>query len=296
MLVEVKNCPVCGSDKHKLFIKCKDYTVSQELFEIKQCEVCGFKFTSPQPAVESLGKYYKAEEYVSHSDTTKGLVNKMYHWVRSHTLVKKLQLVLKYAKRGSILDFGCGTGAFLGVCVRDKWEAYGIEPDADARRIAKEKNGVEATESKEDFDLKYPDKQFDAISLWHVLEHVPDLENWFAFVEKHLKPGGTLFIAVPNCSSYDASKFGEHWAAYDVPRHLWHFTPNDINSLFAKHGYKLIKTLPMVFDAYYVSMLSNKYKHGKPSLIGSFFTGLSSNIKANKTGKTFSSQIYILRK
>ncbi|MBC7862884.1 MAG: class I SAM-dependent methyltransferase [Bacteroidia bacterium] len=293
---EVKSCPVCASPKQKLFLSCKDFTVSQKVFEIKSCEGCGFKFTSPRPQAQDLGNYYKSEDYVSHSDTKKGAVNRLYHWVRSYTLIKKLQLVLRYSKRGKILDFGCGTGAFLEICKRDKWEVFGIEPDPDARKLAKEKSGVEAFESKEEFHKQLPQQKFDAITLWHVLEHVPDLEAWFEFIKDHISANGKIIIAVPNCSSFDAKKFGEFWAAYDVPRHLSHFTPKDIETLFKKHGYSLIKTLPMVFDSFYVSMLSNKYKHGSTRLFASFWTGFVSNLKANKTGLTFSSQIYILQR
>ena len=289
-------CPVCSSPSKELFLKCKDFTVSGEIFEVQKCSGCGFCYTSPRPETKDLGKYYKSENYVSHTGTKKGVVNRVYHWVRSYTMVKKLQLVLKYAKRGKILDFGCGTGAFLDICKRDKWEVFGIEPDSEAKAIAETKSGVSAAESKEEFHQKYPDLKLNAITLWHVLEHVPDLENWFRFIDQHLEKDGTLIVAVPNCSSADAKKFQELWAAYDVPRHLWHFKPADIESLFKKHSYKLIRTLPMAFDSFYVSMLSNKNKSGSNRLIASFFTGLSSNLKANKTGLQFSSQIYILRR
>jgi 2-polyprenyl-3-methyl-5-hydroxy-6-metoxy-1,4-benzoquinol methylase len=296
MIEEVKSCPICRSEQQSLFLRCQDFTVSKEFFEIKQCGQCGFKFTSPRPVPADLGRYYKSEEYVSHSDTKKGVVNRLYHWVRSYTMVKKLQLVLKYSRQGTILDFGCGVGAFLEICKKAKWKVFGIEPDSDARKIAFEKSQVEAFPTREGLHDKHPDLKFDAITLWHVLEHIPDLEEWFQFIDLHLEKSGTLFIAVPNCSSWDARKFGEFWAAYDVPRHLWHFTPKDIEALFKNHGYKLIKTLPMVFDSFYVSMLSEKYKSGKSALIGPAMTGFVSNLKGNKNGKTFSSQIYILRK
>jgi 2-polyprenyl-3-methyl-5-hydroxy-6-metoxy-1,4-benzoquinol methylase len=291
---EVKECPICKSTRQSLFLECEDYTVSHEVFQIKQCGQCGFKFTSPRPAPDELGRYYKSEEYVSHSDTKKGLINKLYHGVRSHTLIKKLQLVLKYSSKGKILDFGCGTGAFLDICKRDGWEVYGIEPDDGARKLAIERSGIKTFADRDSFAASNPGLKFDAITLWHVLEHIPDLEEWFSFIDLHLKPSGKIFIAVPNCSSHDAKKFGKYWAAYDVPRHLWHFTPKDIETLFGKHGYGLLETLPMVFDSYYVSMLSNKYMTGSTKPLFSFLTGLASNIKANATGKSFSSQIYVL--
>lgn len=293
---EIIKCPICYAQEKKLFLKCKDFTVSQKSFDIQECLNCGFKYTSPRPLAEDLGQYYKSNEYISHSDTRKGIVNKLYHWVRSYTLIKKLKLILRYSKTGRILDYGCGTGAFLETCQKAKWEVYGIEPDSDARRIAGNRLGIIPEPDIDSFCSRYVGAKFDVITLWHVLEHIPDLEGWFKFISEYLDRNGTLVIAVPNCSSYDAAKFKEYWAAYDVPRHLYHFTPKDIDKLFSRHGYRLIKTLPMVFDAFYVSMLSQKYKVGKSNLVSSFLTGLRSNFNANKDGQSFSSQIYILRR
>ncbi|HEY1038691.1 MAG TPA: class I SAM-dependent methyltransferase [Bacteroidia bacterium] len=293
----VEKCIVCGSSNFEPFIKCKDFTVSHETFEIQKCSSCGFRFTSPRPSSTEIGPYYKSEDYISHSNTKTGLIHKMYHWVRSYTLIKKLQLVMTHSvKQGTILDFGCGTGAFLSVCKQNKWNVFGMEPDPDAREIAKETNGISSASSIQDFDQQFPGERFDAITMWHVLEHVHDLEELFAFFNQRLKEKGALIIAVPNCSSYDAKKYGEFWAAYDVPRHLYHFTPKDMKTLFEGRGYKQMKVLPMIFDAFYVSMLSEKYKRGKISYLNAFFTGLRSNLKANKTGLEFSSQIYVFKK
>jgi 2-polyprenyl-3-methyl-5-hydroxy-6-metoxy-1,4-benzoquinol methylase len=293
---EIKNCPVCGSNKNKLFLSCVDYTVSHETFEINECEGCSFKFTSPRPNIEDLGKYYKSEEYVSHSDTKKGIVNSLYHYVRQYTILKKLKIILKYSKPGNILDYGCGTGAFLEICKKAKWSVYGIEPDSDARQIAKNRIGIEPSANQNEFSEKNSSLKLNIISLWHVLEHIPNLEVFFGFINHHLSERGSLIIAVPNCNSYDAKKFGDHWAAYDVPRHLWHFTPDTITKLFSNHGFKKVETLPMVFDSFYVSMLSNKYLCGKTKPISSFITGLKSNLKANKDLESFSSQIYIFKR
>jgi 2-polyprenyl-3-methyl-5-hydroxy-6-metoxy-1,4-benzoquinol methylase len=291
------NCPVCNSSEQELFLNCIDHTVSRETFSIQSCKGCGFKFTSPRPSADEIGPYYKSDEYISHSDTKKGLISKLYHWVRSYTLIKKLQLVMFHSvKQGTILDFGCGTGAFLSVCKKNRWNVFGIEPDPGARRIAKEANEISSASSIHEFDSRFPEERFDAISMWHVLEHIHDLEAFFSFINQRLNSKGAVIVAVPNCSSYDAKKYKEFWAAYDVPRHLYHFTPKDIKTLFEKRGYKQVELRPMIFDAFYVSMLSEKYKKGKISYLSAFFTGLGSNIKANKTGKEFSSQIYVFKK
>ena len=295
---EINTCLICGSNRIEPFLICTDYTVSQKEFQIKYCVDCNFKFTSPRPEDNDLGKYYIAEDYISHSDTKKGLVNKLYHGVRSYTLVKKLQIVIQHTKLkgGSILDYGCGTGAFLNTCKVNKWNAYGIEPDETARRVMKDKFGIYSFSSLEEIQKEKLLNNFDAITAWHVLEHVSDLRETILTLKSLLKEKGIFIVAVPNPESYDAKYYKKYWAAYDLPRHLWHFDPRNIIKLFLDSGFKHEKTLPMVFDSFYVSMLSEKYKVGKSNLIISFIRGLVSNIKANKTGKEFSSQIYVFRK
>lgn len=294
---EINTCLICGSDQSEPFLVCKDYTVSQKNFAIRACKSCNFRFTSPRPNDEDLGEYYKAESYVSHSDTRKGLINKLYHWVRTYTLVKKMQLVMRHAgKQGSILDYGCGTGAFAGLCKKNKWISFGIEPDATARKIAMEQNEIVPFPGIVEAGTGMAGQKVNAITMWHVLEHVSDVKDLFAFFDQALAENGILIIAVPNCNSHDAKYYKEFWAAYDVPRHLWHFTPKDMLALVKPFGFKHIETLPMIFDSFYVSMLSEKYKNGRPALFSAFWRGLVSNLKANKTGLEFSSQIYVFKK
>lgn len=293
---EIKICPVCSSDKFKPFIKCFDYTVSDLEFSIIECDSCGFKLTSPRPEDDDLGKFYKAESYISHTDSKKGLINRIYHFVRTYTLVKKFQLVLRTSrkKKGRILDYGCGTGAFLLSCKQGGWDAIGYEPDSDAREFGRNKHQVEIFSSISDPALIA--RSFDVISLWHVIEHIPDLKAWFDTIGKLLSPDGSLIVACPNCSSFDAKYYGRFWAAYDVPRHLWHFTPETIERLFSAKGYKLVAIRPMVFDSFYVSMLSEKYKGSGLGFFKAIFIGFISNLRAMSTGRKYSSQIYIFRK
>lgn len=287
-------CPVCNTSKFTLFLSCIDNTVSRETFNIVQCNSCGFKFTNPRLEEKELGKYYKSEEYVSHSNTNKGFINSTYQFVRKYTLLKKLQLVSKFFKTGKILDIGCGTGEFLNTCKNAKWQVLGIEPDEDARAMAIKNYGLDVREEAELTNL--PDASFDIISMWHVLEHVPRLNERVEELKRLIKPNGVIIIAVPNSDSLDAKIYKENWAAYDVPRHLYHFSPKDIEALFRKHGMKVFRVLPMVFDSFYVSMLSEKYRSGKANLLRAAWNGLRSNLAALKTGKTNSSQIYLIRK
>jgi 2-polyprenyl-3-methyl-5-hydroxy-6-metoxy-1,4-benzoquinol methylase len=287
-------CPICRSSEFSAFLSCKDNTVSRETFQIVQCNSCGFKFTNPRPEEAELGKYYKSEEYVSHSNTSKGFINSTYQSVRKYTLLKKLQLISKYYKTGNILDIGCGTGEFLNTCKNAKWNAVGIEPDDSAREMAIKNYQLDVR--KEDELKSLPDASFDVISMWHVLEHVPRLNERVEELKRLIKPKGIIIIAVPNCNSWDAKKYKENWAAYDVPRHLYHFTPTDISTLFRNHEMKVFRILPMIFDSFYVSMLSEKIKTGRTNIIRSTWNGFISNLAALKTGKTYSSQIYLIRK
>jgi len=287
-------CPICNSIHSKPFLVCVDHTVSRETFNIVECESCGFKFTNPRPNESDLGKYYKSEEYVSHSNTNKGFINSVYQTVRKYTLLKKLQLVSKHFKTGKILDIGCGTGEFLNTCKNAKWETLGIEPDDDARNMAIKNYGLDI---RKESDLSgLADSSFDVISMWHVLEHVPKLNERVEELKRLIKPTGIIIIAVPNCESLDAKSYKELWAAYDVPRHLYHFIPKDIETLFQKHGMKVFQTLPMVFDSFYVSMLSEKIKTGRTNVIRSTWNGFRSNLSALRSGKKYSSQIYLIRK
>lgn len=288
------HCPVCNHDKFNSFLSCVDYTVSRETFNIVQCNSCGFKFTNPRPQTNDLGRYYKSEEYISHSNTKKGFINSAYQSVRKYTLLKKLQLISKFYKTGNILDIGCGTGEFLNVCKNAKWNCIGIEPDDDAREMGKNNYSLDVRPELEINNLA--SESFDIITMWHVLEHVPDLNQRILDLKRLLKPKGIIIIAVPNCDSYDAKVYKEHWAAYDVPRHLYHFTPASIEHLFKKHQLKMFRIMPMVFDSFYVSMLSDKYKFGKTNIIRSTWNGFFSNLLALKSGKKYSSQIYLIRK
>ncbi len=293
-MVTLSNCPVCNSSQTKLILVCKDNTVSSEIFSIVECIPCGFKFINPRPEENEMGKYYISEEYVSHSNTKKGLVNSVYQMVRKYTLLKKLQLISKYFRTGKILDIGCGTGEFLKTLKDAKWETLGIEPSSAAREMAVKNYGLDIREEVEIKNLET--SSFDVITMWHVLEHVPQLNERIEDLKRLLKPKGIIIIAVPNPASLDAKLYAENWAAYDVPRHLYHFSPKDIETLFKNHELNVFQILPMIFDSFYISMLSEKLLTGKSNIIRVIWNGLRSNISAMKTGKTFSSQIYLIRK
>lgn len=295
-LIHYTQCPVCGSAELQDVLSVKDHTVSGEIFHILECNNCKLRFTQDVPDAASISPYYKSENYISHTNTSKGLINRLYQWVRKRTLKQKRRLIEKATgvTKGSLLDVGSGTGAFVQEMNGHGWQVTGLEPDADARKVAKEVNGVELTDMNQFYHL--PAATFDAITMWHVLEHVHELQQYIAQLKNLLKENGKLFIAVPNYTSKDAAIYQEHWAAYDVPRHLYHFSPQSIQVLMEKHGLKLHRHLPMWYDSFYISMLSSKYKNGKTNLLASFFNGLRSNIKAAGDVKRCSSVIYVIGK
>ncbi len=284
-------CPICKSKVFSDFLTCKDYTASKENFNIVKCNACDFVFTNPRPTKDEIGRYYQVENYISHTGTQTGLVNKLYHFARKFTLKQKLKLVNSLSKKGNLLDIGCGTGNFLQVVKTDGWKVTGVEPDPAARKLAIETCGESIHE--EAFLTNIKDQKFDIITMWHVLEHVHELDQRIIQLKNLLQPGGRLIVAVPNCASKDAAHYKQFWGAYDVPRHLYHFKPADIKNLFEKKLFTVEKILPMILDSFYVSILSEKYKGG--NMLAGIWQGLLSNLHAANNSGTYSSQIYIIK-
>jgi len=276
-----------------VFLTIKDHSVSGETFELIQNSEYGFLETTPQPSLDKLPEYYQSEDYISHTDSKRNLFEKVYHFVRTISLKTKLHLInSSVSKSKSLLDVGCGTGDFLQTAQQNNWLVSGIEPNEQARHIANKKTNNAVFEIDE--LLRFESNSFDVITLWHVLEHLPNLEDHISVFKKLLKPKGTLIIAVPNYKSFDAKHYKQFWAAYDVPRHLWHFNQSSISKLVSKDSFQVEKVKPMWFDSFYVSMLSEKHKTGKMNPAKGIWIGLLSNIKGLRT-KEASSLIYIIK-
>jgi 2-polyprenyl-3-methyl-5-hydroxy-6-metoxy-1,4-benzoquinol methylase len=295
-VIRYNNCPVCKSSNVAEVLCAKDFTVSQKVFSIWQCEDCTCRFTQDVPTAEEIGVYYQSSSYVSHSDTKKGLINKLYHTIRNYTVEQKRKLIEKVGgrKNGTLLDVGAGTGAFASRMQKADWNVTGLEPDETARENALKNHQLQL----QDLDalFSFDDKQFDVITLWHVLEHVHELHKYVETFYRILKDDGTLIIAVPNYTSNDEKVYKEFWAAYDVPRHLYHFSPESMQQLMQQHNFEIVDFKPMWFDSFYVSMLSEQYKTGHNNLVSAVWNGFASNVKAINDVKTFSSIIYVIKK
>lgn len=286
------NCPICGSEKINLFLESKDYFLTNEKFKIDACQDCGFRFTNPRPAAAELGRYYQSTNYISHSDTKKGLMAFVYQLVRKLTIKSKIRLIQKYRTSGALLDIGCATGQFINQIRKSNWSVTGIEPDEKTRNYAISEFGLDVY--PENYLNQISQATFDVITMWHVLEHVSDLNNRMEQLKLLLKPDGIIILAVPNCNSYDAKKYHKFWAGYDLPRHLYHFTKSDFSNLAKKYGFTIVNILPMKFDSFYVSLLSEKYKNGSMRWIPALWNGFGSNLFAGPENG-YSSQIYILK-
>lgn len=294
--IHYTNCPVCGSGDISTVLLATDHTVSKEKFPVVECSNCTLRFTQNVPGPECIAPYYKSEDYISHTNTSKGLINRLYQFVRNRTMVSKRKLIQQSTglSKGTLLDVGSGVGTFVQVMKQAGWQVTGLEPDADARKVAAQVYNTDLTDIAQFYDL--PVGSFDAITMWHVLEHVHELQRYMQQLKALLKENGKLFIAVPNYRSTDAAVYKEHWAAYDVPRHLYHFSPRSIELLMEKNGMKVEAYKPMWYDSFYISLLSSKYKNGKPNLIAAFFNGLRSNFKTLGDVKRCSSVIYVISK
>lgn len=292
----INACPLCGGTHLKRVMTCTDFYASGEQFDVLSCEDCGFTFTQGVPVEAEIGRYYETPDYISHSDTKKGAMNALYHQVRKYMLGKKARLIVKesHRKSGRLLDIGTGTGYFAATMAQRGWKVEAIEKNEQARLFAKEHFGLEV--KSEAALQEFQAGSFDVITLWHVMEHLEHLDRTWERLYELLSDRGILIVAVPNCSSYDAEKYGEYWAAYDVPRHLWHFTPVTIQQFASKHGFIMAARHPMPFDAFYVSILSEKHRKSSLPFIQGICTGAMAWFSALGRKERSSSMIYVFRK
>jgi 2-polyprenyl-3-methyl-5-hydroxy-6-metoxy-1,4-benzoquinol methylase len=289
----IKTCPICESENLQEHLKINDYFLSKEIFTIQKCGQCGFKLTSPRPSKENIGSYYKSEDYISHSNKSQGIFAAVYQLARKLNLSSKYAIIAKHTKPGKALDIGTGTGHFLNYLQNKQWNVQGIEPNKVAAEFARTNFNLKIDSEKKLSELE--NGSFDLITMWHVLEHVHNLNERMNELERLIKPNGLVILALPNTESYDENYYVKYWAAYDVPRHLYHFCKRDVKELAQKHNLRIEKIYPMKLDAFYVSLLSEKYIGKKWGALRAFYIALRSNWKSSSKNPNTSSLIYILR-
>ena len=295
-IITHKECPLCQSKAIGKRFTCKDHFATGEMFDIFKCKECGFVFTQNIPDEKEIARYYDSPTYISHSDTKKGIVNRLYHLVRSIMMRRKVSLMkrLTLLRNGRIVDYGAGTGSFAYEMQRKGWNVTAIEKSEQARAFAKEKHGIEL--QPEEAIKKIESCSVDIVTMWHVLEHIQQADALWDEVHRILDETGIAVIACPNCSSYDAGNYQENWAAYDVPRHLWHFTPSTIMKMGEKHGFILERQYPMPFDGFYISMLSEGYKGSRLKMPRGVWNGFLGFCATMDKCSASSSIIYVFRK
>ena len=288
-------CPWCNSENNSKFLELKDYFLTQENFEILECNDCKLLFTTPCPAPDRIGDYYKSDDYLSHNESKKGIVPQIYNLVKKVNIKNKFNITVngQQTTDNSILDIGCGVGDFLNYAKEKGCDITGIEPSEDARKIAEEKLGTKIFSPEELQNI--PNESFDIVTMWHVLEHVADLKTEIDHLERIVKKNGRLVLALPNYKSFDAEYYKDKWAAYDVPRHLNHFSSTSIKNIFDTTAFQLIDIKPLKWDSYYISMLSEQYLKHSNVLLKAMITGCKSNCKAIKSGE-YSSLVYVFTK
>ena len=295
-VISYDKCPLCKSSAIKKRFACIDKFATGESFDIYECEDCGLVFTQNFPDEKEIDRYYESPTYISHSNTNKGLINRIYQLVRKRMLQKKAKLVKKLTllEKGKLLDYGAGTGHFARVMAAKGWNVTAIEKNEKARELALKDFGFEMFPVEALAEIK--NKELDVVTMWHVMEHIQDPDKMWKELHRALSDTGVAIIAVPNSISYDAQKYKEHWAAYDVPRHLWHFTPSSIMRWGEKHGFLLEKQYGMPFDGFYISMLSEQNKGSRLHTIKGFWNGFKGWIAQCRKSNASSSIIYVFRK
>lgn len=289
----MNTCPWCENPSGNHYLHLKDYFLSQEEFDIFECPQCGLLYTAPRPSPDVIGKYYQSDEYYSHQQNNKGFIPRIYEKVKSVNLRNKVAIALQDMPCGSLLDIGCGVGDFLCQVKKNHWNVLGIEPSETAQAIAESRLGFRPLVPEASSSL--PASSFDVITLWHVLEHIEDLHFQTSELVRLLKPGGRLVIALPNYQSFDCQYFKDKWAAWDVPRHLQHFSPETLKRMMVSLGFSYLDTKKLIWDAYYISFLSERYGKRNLPLLRGAWVGLRSNLKARRSGM-YSSLVYRFEK
>lgn len=293
ILNTLETCPVCGSSDFISYLESQDFFLSKETFQIVECKNCQFKFTNPRPLESDISKYYESIEYISHSNDSQISFSKIYSLVRNYTIHLKIKLIKKYFKSGNVLDIGSGTGEFLNHLRKFGFTTKGIEANQKARDFSITRHKLDVSDIGEYNFIS--SNSFDVITLWHVLEHIYNLQQQIFEIKRLLKNDGVLILALPNIKSYDAQHYSKYWAALDLPRHLSHFEKSTLDYLFKENGFELVEIIPMYFDSFYISILSEKYRSGKYHLFRAILIGLFSNFLAMFRNKNYSSLIYIFR-
>lgn len=234
-LREAVNCNLCGLEEKRLFMRV-------DSFPLVDCPRCGLRYVSPRLSQEALKDLYSRDYFQSTSSVTAGYDD--YLKDRENlikTARKKLKLIKRYKEGGSLLDIGCAVGFFLKVCQDEGFEVMGVELSPFAAHYAKESLGLRVLVGQL-LDLSLPSESFDVITMWDVIEHLPDPLTELREIERLLRPEGILVIMTPNIASLVAKIAGKRWLLYMKPQeHLYYFSPTTLKAMLRKAGFEVVK-------------------------------------------------------
>jgi len=244
-------------------IETKDYLISNERFVIKEVKN-GLLKTTPNISDSEIYKYYSSGDYLSHNRSV-SFLSLIYTFASKYMLKRKADLISKYINTGDcFLDFGCGIGELVLKMKSRGFVSCGVENNLNAYNACLKKN---ISVFKDLISLK---SKFNLISCWHSLEHLSDFTTTLSMFNKLINKNGYLIVAVPNHESFDSKYYGKFWAGYDVPRHRFHFNKDALIRIVEDSNFEMIDSSPMFLDAFYISILSEKYKKN----FFSFFKGV----------------------
>ena len=293
---DFNSCPLCGAYGQTPYADCTDFTVSRESYILMRCPECGMVYTSNPPKECDTSKYDKLDLKLKLGDSPAGLIHKLYYYIRLRMLSRKAHIVesQSYRTGGSLLNYGAKTGYFSHKMERRGWKVTSIEKYHEERLFSLEMFHHRMFDVPE-MDRLHPET-FDVITLWHVFEHCYDPNGLLDKFYKLLRPTGILIMACPNIRSTDAMHYGPYWAAYDVPRHLWHFNTTSLSELAHKHGFTLMHRERMPFDCFYISILSEKHKRHKMAFLRGILYGFHCWLVSLAHPDSSSSMVYVFRK
>ena len=250
--MENVNCIICENNESVDYLQLTDrLSILPTNYHLVQCQ-CSFVYLNPRPKIDNISSYYPSEKYDPHYMSNKSIWIKFYHFVQFFTLRWKYSKIPDIHRSRNLLDIGAGQGEFASFMSKRGWNV--VIQDANIDII--DKNIPHDYNFVKDLQQINESESFNVITLWHSLEHIHNIKDLYSQINRLLAPEGVLLIAVPNLQAPEKKSFGVKWAAYDAPRHLYHFHPDSIKRLCMKYDFKIVRKFSLFQDSPYNILLS----------------------------------------
>lgn len=243
--MEYVSCNLCSSDSFTTLFTLRDtLSLTNEIFRLVTCNQCGLVYLNPRPSAEQLDTFYPEEYWWRRGKKTNNVLSKLARnfeeWYRTYLLNTEVRLLKKMLNKGSkILDVGCGRGDILYLCKRSGFETYGIELSEKAARNARIEYGLDVYQGSL-FEIDFGPNYFDAITFYHVFEHLPDSLRVLKKANRMLKDEGILVIQIPNIDSLQFKLFSKRWFGLSIPQHFYHFSSRTIEEMLKKANFEIV--------------------------------------------------------